>query len=214
MFVSDWMTKNVHTLSASDTVFDAASLMEEKNVKHVPIVKGQELKGIISDRDLRSFQPSTATSLETEEIVHLMSQTKIKEVMSGDVLTTTPQTSVEKAAMLMLDGSVGCLPVIEGEQLVGIISDKDIFRALVDITGVRHGGHRIYVEVEDASGVTKQISDIIRKYGFSVESILTAPDPGKKGYRRVATRIKGNGDYSRLKMELEGTYTHLRITKG
>ena len=214
MFVSDWMTKNVHTLSPSDSALDAASLMEEKNIKHVPIAKGQELKGIISDRDLRSFQPSTATSLETEEIVHLMSRTKLKEAMSGDVLTTTPQTPVEKAAMLMLDGNVGCLPVLESGHLVGIISDKDIFRALVDITGVRHGGHRVYVEVEDTAGVTKQLSDIIRKYGFSVESILTAPDAGKKGYRRVATRLKGNGDYSKLKMELEGTYSHLKITKG
>jgi len=214
MFVSDWMTVNVHTLRPSDSMLDAARLMEEKNIKHVPVIKDSELKGIVSDRDVRSFQPSTATSLETEEIDHLMSHTKVKEAMSHDVLTTTPQAPVETAAMVMLDGRVGCLPVMEGGHLAGIISDKDIFKALVDITGVRHGGHRIYVEVEESPGAIKQVSDIIRKYGFSIQSILTSPESAVKGFQRIAARIKGKGDYSKLRMELEGTYNHLKITKG
>jgi len=214
MFVSNWMTKDVQTLTSSDSILDAARLMEEKNVKHIPVVKEGQLKGIISDRDVRSFQPSTATSLETEEIVHLMSHTKLKEAMGRDVLTTTPQTPLEKAAMVMLDAKVGCLPVIEHGKVVGIISDKDIFRALVDITGVRHGGHRIYVEVEDSPGVVKTLSDIVRKHGFSIQSILSSWDETRKRIRRMAARVKGSGDFSKLKMELEGVYSTVRIVKG
>ena len=73
--------------------------------------------------------------------------------MGAQLTTTTPDTPVEEAALLMLEKNIGCLPVVEGDVLVGIISDRDIFRALVDITGVRHGGHRVCVTVAGPPGL-------------------------------------------------------------
>jgi acetoin utilization protein AcuB len=108
--------------------------------------------------------------------------------------------------MVMLDQGIGCLPVLDAGNVVGIISDKDIFRALVDITGARHGGHRICVTIEDRAGSIKEVADIIRKHGFHLQGILTSYEGVKEGYRKVVIRTKGKGDYSSLKSELGATF--------
>ena len=104
--------------------------------------------------------------------------------------------------------------MLEQGQLVGIISDKDIFRALVDITGVRHGGHRMCVTIEDRPGSIKEVADIVRKYNFRLQGILTSYEGVKEGYRRVVIRTKGRGDFNNLQAEIERTYKGCQIKKG
>jgi acetoin utilization protein AcuB len=116
--------------------------------------------------------------------------------------------------MTKLDENIGCLPVVDGGNLVGIISDKDIFRAMVDITGARHGGHRICITIEDRPGSIREAADIIRKHGFHLQSILTSYEGGKEGYRDVVIRTGGSGNFKGLKEELEGTYKNIQIRKG
>src|SRR5512147_1618230 len=145
MYVSDWMTKKVYTVNADDYLSDAVLLMRERGIKHVPVLKNGRLKGILSDRDIKEYSPSKATSLDIYELHYLLAKTKIKEIMKTKVITTTSETPVEEAAMTMLDEDIGCLPVMDNDAVVGIISDRDIYRTLVDVTGVRHGGHRVYV---------------------------------------------------------------------
>lgn len=214
MFVSDWMTKKVFTVGLDDYLADAVSLMGEKQIKHVPVLKGGKLKGIVSDRDIKEYCPSKATTLDIYELHYLLAKTKIKEIMRSGVTTTTPDTPVEEAAMTMLDNNIGCLPVLEGGSLVGIISDRDIYRALVDITGVRHGGTRICVTVEDRPGSIREVADIIRDHKFRLQGILTSYEGVKEGYRKVVLRTKGQGDYSGLKSELESRFRVCRIKKG
>ena len=163
MYVSDWMTKKVFTIETDDYLSTALSVMKEKGVKHLPVVKGNKLKGLVSDRDIKEYSPSKATSLDIYELHYLLANTRIKELMRTKVATTTPETPVEEAAMRMLDENIGCLPVQDNGNLVGIISDKDIFHALVDITGVRHGGNRICVTIEDRPGSIREVADIIRQ---------------------------------------------------
>ena len=130
-------------------------------------------------------------------------------------MTTTPDTPVEVAAMIMLDKDIGCLPVVDdGGRLVGIISDKDIFRALVDITGVRHGGNRICVTIEDRPGSIKEVADIVRKHNFRLQGILTSYEGVREGYRRVVIRTKGKGDFKKMKQEIEGLFKICQIRKG
>src|ERR1700690_3440794 len=174
MFVSDWMTRKVYTVEPDNSVSDAIKLIKEKRIKHLPVIKKGKVKGIISDRDIRDFSPSQATTLDIYELHYLLAKTRVKEIMKEKVLTVAPDLPVEEAALLMYDRNVGCLPVIEDVRLTGIISDRDIFRALVDITGVRHGGHRISMAIEDRAGSIKEVADIIRKYGFSLQSILSS----------------------------------------
>jgi len=114
----------------------------------------------------------------------------------------------------MYDNSIGSLPVVENSKVVGIISDRDIFRVLVDITGIRHGGHRVAVVVEDRPGSVREVADIIRKYGFSLRSILTSYEKAPKGYRIVVIRCYGEGKFGALKAELTGTFRGVKTDKG
>jgi acetoin utilization protein AcuB len=212
MFVSDWMTKRVFTVSPDDGITDAVKLMREKCIKHVPVIKDGKLKGIISDRDIKEFTPSKATTLDVYELHYLLAKTKVKEVMKSKVVTTAPDVPVEEAAMIMYDEGIGCLPVMEQGRLEGIISDKDIYRALVDITGVRHGGNRVYLTIEDRPGSIKEVADIIRKYGFSMQSILTSYERVREGYRKVVIRTKGKGDFKGMKKELQDLFKDVIIT--
>lgn len=214
MFVSDWMTKKVFTVNADDFLSDAITLMREKNIKHVPVVKNGKLKGIISDRDIKEYTPSKATCLDVYELHYLLAKTRIREIMKLKVITATPDDAVEEAAMAMMDGNIGCLPVLDNGNIVGIISDKDIFRALVDITGVRHGGHRICVTIEDRGGSIKEVADIIRKHNFRLQGILTSYEGVKEGFRRVVIRTKGPGDFNRLRAEIEDTFKNCQVRKG
>ncbi len=213
MFVSDWMTAKVFTVSPDDYLSDAIAIMKEKGVKHVPVVKGGKLKGILSDRDIKEYTPSKATSLDIYELHYLLANTRIRDVMKTRVTTTAPETPVEEAAMIMLDNNIGCLPVLSDGELCGIISDKDIFHALVDITGVRHGGHRICVMLEDRAGSIREIADIIRKYGYRLLGILTSYEGVKAGLRRVVIRTSEKGNFKGLKAELEEQYRDVQILK-
>jgi acetoin utilization protein AcuB len=214
MYVSDWMTKKVFSVEPDAYLSDALSLMKEKGIKHVPVVKGGKLKGIISDRDIKEYSPSKATSLDIYELHYLLAKTKIKDMMTTGVITTTSDAPVEEAAMIMLDRGIGCLPVLDNDNLTGIISDKDIFRALVDITGVRHGGNRVCVTIEDRAGSIKEVADIVRKHNFRLQGILTSYEGVKDGYRRVVIRTKGKGDFNSLKAEIEGTFKSCQVRKG
>ncbi len=211
MFVSHWMTRKVFTLSPEDSVTHAVKLMKERGIKHIPVVKGDRMKGIISDRDIKEFSPSKATALDMYELHYILAKTRVKELMKTKVVTTSPETPVEEAAMVMFDQGVGCLPVLEGGLLVGIISDRDIFRVLVDVTGVRHGGNRIYLTLEDRPGSIKEVADIIRKNGFHLQSILTSYEKVREGYRYVVIRTKGKGDVRGLDSDLERFYRAVRI---
>jgi len=214
MYVSDWMTKKVFTVDADDYLSDAVVLMRERGIKHVPVARNGKLKGIVSDRDIKEYSPSKATSLDIYELHYLLAKTKIREIMKPRVVTTARDTPVEEAAMTMLDETIGCLPVLEDGELVGIISDRDIYRALVDITGVRHGGHRICVTIEDRPGSIREVGDIIRKNGFRLQSILTSYEGIKEGYREVVIRTAGSGNFKGLKEVLEAVYKNVQIRKG
>ncbi len=116
--------------------------------------------------------------------------------------------------MTMHDKGIGCLPVVESGALAGIISDKDIYRVLVDITGIRHGGHRIYLTISDTPGSIREVADIVRKHGFSLQSILTSYEGVSRGFRMVVVRTKGSGNFAALKTELTATYKGVAIRKG
>jgi len=208
MFVSDWMTKKVYTVTPDDNISTAIKLLKEKKIKHLPVVKNDAtIVGILSDRDIKDYTPSKATTFEIRELNYILFTTKVKEIMVKKVITAPPNMAIEEAAMIMYDNTIGCLPVVENHKLVGIISDKDLFRVLVDITGVRHGGHRFYVVMKDKPGVTGEVLDIVKKHGFTLDSVLTTYEGVKKGHKRVVVRTIGKeGDLDKAQGELSNLF--------
>ena len=188
MFVADWMTRQVITADPQESVLHAMHVMRDRGIKHLPVVKDGKLVGVISDRDIKAYCPSKATALDVYEINYLLSKASVREAMGARLLTIAPDAPVEDAALMMLDENVGCLPVVAGETLAGIISDRDIFRALVDISGVRHGGHRICVIIADRPGTTDRRSEVrasvprkVHERASTRSSAHRRVDPGAPG---------------------------------
>jgi acetoin utilization protein AcuB len=211
MYVKDWMTKNVFTLETTSSIVNAVRLMRDRNIKHIPILKEGKVFALLSDRTLKEFLPSKGTSLDVYEMNYLLENTLISDIVKEGVVTAEPSLPIEEAALLMLEKHIGCLPVIENNKLVGIISDKDIFKAMVDITGGKNKGYRITVVLEDKSGSIKDVANIVREHGFGIESILSGQDDSKNK-RRVVIRSRGTGNGEKMVADVKAQYPEAEIS--
>ncbi|MCB2187434.1 MAG: CBS and ACT domain-containing protein [Deltaproteobacteria bacterium] len=216
MLVKDWMTTDPITVGPDTSVMKASQIMKENNVRRLPVVNEKGgLVGIVSDRDLKEASPSKATTLDVHELYYLLSELKIKDIMSRKVLTIKPEDTVEKAAVIMLEHKVTGLPVLEDGQVVGIISQGDVFRVLTTITGIYRGGTQYAFVLEDRPGSIKEVADIIRKHGGQMVSILTSYETAPEGCRNVYFRIadlpkeKQDG----LTAELEREFTLINVAR-
>jgi acetoin utilization protein AcuB len=131
MKVSDLMTTSPITVGPETPVLDARQLMIDKRFRHVLITEGPKLLGIVTDRDIRLNLPSPATSLSVWEINYLLARLTVESVMTTSLVTVSPRQDTREAARLMLDHKIGALPVVDGGQLVGIITETDLLRAYV-----------------------------------------------------------------------------------
>lgn len=206
MYIKEWMSAEVVTVTPEDPVTLAIKLMKEKGIRHLPVVEKGALVGILSDRVIKDFLPSEATTLDIFELHYLLGQVKVAKIMRTPVFFASPDTPVEEAALLLHDHQISCLPVVEGGRVIGIITDKDMYAALIHITGVKRDGYRICLVLEDQPGSIREAGDIVRRHGFGLESILSShafTDPGK---RMVVIRTRGQGDFLSLREELLARY--------
>ncbi len=134
MVVAEIMTKNPITADASSSVKDVISSLFELDVRHLPIVDGSELVGIVSDRDLRGFLAPALAELEKPEDVSAKLTQPISAIMNSDVLSVSPETELSEVVDMMLDHRIGAVPVVDSEsdELVGIVSYMDVLRAAQD----------------------------------------------------------------------------------
>lgn len=126
------MSTDIVTVSPKEGVRVAEHLMKAKRIRHLPVVSAGALVGIVSDRDIQRILPSPATSLETHERHCLLDKFQVAEVMTREVITVTPETTLESAADLLSLHRIGALPVLDGTRVVGIISDSDVLQASRD----------------------------------------------------------------------------------
>lgn len=189
MLVKNWMTPEVITVTPDTSLLKTGKILKESNVRRVPVVdKSGEVIGIISDRDVKDASPSKATTLDMYEMHYLLAEIKARQIMTKNPITIKSSDTVEKAAMIMLDNKIGGLPVVDDGKLVGIISDQDVFKALVNITGAREGGLQLGVSLENKLGAMRPVLDLIRNRGGRIISIMsTNNDAGK---RTIFLRIK------------------------
>ena len=130
MVVLEWMTRDPITVEPQTAVLTAWKLMQDREIRHLPVLDAGKLVGMLTDRDVQLVLPSPATSLAAQEISYLLHRMPVAEVMTGDPITATPSMSLQRAAKALLQCRVGAMPVLAGGLLVGILSRADVLRAL------------------------------------------------------------------------------------
>ena len=193
MLVGDWMSTDVATVTEDVSMIKAGRIMREKKIRRLPVVDGGgRLVGIVSERDLKAASPSSATTLDMYEMTYLLSELKVKTIMTKTPVAIRVSDTVERAALIMRDRKFGSLPVVdEAGMVVGIITDTDIFRLFVSITGIDQDGIQIGLRLDTVEGSLKPVLDELRRHGARIISILSSYDRVKTGQREVSVRIQG-----------------------
>jgi acetoin utilization protein AcuB len=191
MLIKDWMTKDPVTIAEDTSMIKAIHLMKERRFRRLPVVAAGKLVGMVTDRDLKEASPSKATSLDVHELYYLLAELQVREIMSHHPLSVSQDDTVEHAAQVMLEHTISGLPVVDaGGKVVGIITQSDVFRAFMHITGVLQGGVQFALRLEDRPGLIKEVVDLLRARGARFVSLLSSYTTSKEGYRDVYIRVK------------------------
>jgi len=192
MLVKNWMSKKVITIGENDSMQDAINLTKQHKINMLPVMKKEKLVGIVSDRDLKKASASDATTLDVHELLYLISKIKIKDIMSKKPVTVPFDFTIEETASLLLENNISGAPVVDNDkQLVGVITQADIFKVILSLTGIAKKGIHFGFKIKDLPGSIKEVADIIRNYGGRMASILTSYEKVPHGYRNVYIRAYG-----------------------
>lgn len=191
MLVSNWMSKDVITVDVEDSMHEAVKLLKEKGIRMLPVVKKGKLVGIVTDRDLKRSAASDATTLDVHELLYLVSKIKVGSIMTKNPITVPQNFTVEETAEVLLKNKISGAPVVDQNgDVVGMITQTDLFRVLIALTGVGKGGIQFAFQLEDRPGSIKEVADVIRLYGGRMVSILTSYEDVPEGYRKVFIRMR------------------------
>lgn len=193
MRIREWMTPSPITVGPTTPVTGLPQMMSLRRLRHLPVVEGERLVGIITDRDLRTVLPSPATSFSAGEIHFLLDRLTVDQVMTRRVLTVAPEEPLAEAVRQMLEHKIGALPVVEHGRLVGIITEIDVLRAFASVLGlpgaaVPGAGPRetvrptILVPLDGADGseaVLPAVGELARAEGARVRLLHVALPPGE-----------------------------------
>lgn len=197
MAVKDFMTKRVVYVSPETTVAVAADIMRDKGLRRLPVIEHDKLVGLITEGTMAEASPSKATSLSIYEMNYLLNKTKVGDIMIKNVLTVSKYASLEDAIYIMLQNKVGVLPVVDNDQISGIITDKDVFRAFLEISGYGQAGIRIGLEVPDTPRVLEKIANLIASENLNIERTIVAPKSDT--VLRVELQVEGEIGIEQLK---------------
>jgi len=171
MFVSTRMTANPFTVTPENTVPEAIAVMKKHSVRHLPVVDDGRVVGVVSNSDIAKASPSPATSLSASEVTYLLGKLKIAQVMTRHPITIAPGALLEEAAVLMRDNKIEMLPVVDGNDLVGVITESSILDAFIELMGFRERGTRLTLEATDAPGVLAKLGEIIAQHRANIQHI-------------------------------------------
>lgn len=203
MIVRDIMTTNVVTIPSNTPVTDAQQIMRVHKIERLPVVDKGKLVGLVTKDKLLLVSPSPATSLSIHELTYLLSKMTVKDAMKKDVVTATPDMTVESAIALAQGKKVGSLPVLENDRIVGIVTTNDFFYKILNpLLGIGEPGIRIKVhgcsEIEDI----KRVCDVISKHAVKVITVAYLPHP-ERDERDLTVHIDTD-DTSKIIEELSG----------
>lgn len=190
MSVKDYMTKEVISISPEESVAHAADLMRDKGLRRLPVIEKGQLVGLVTEGTMADASPSEATSLSIYEMNYLLNKTKIRDIMIRQVVTVEPDASLEDAIYEMMTYKVGVLPVVQNNQVVGIITDRDVFKAFLEVSGYGVEGIRVVLLADNAVGVLAKIADCLSQENLNI--------------RRTVVANRSNGK-TVIEMQLDGT---------
>lgn len=187
MIVEEIMKKNVTVLFPDETIADAIRLMADKKIRHIPIVNSDHaLVGLVSDRDIKDATPSIFHLDEHKEDL----QKPIKTIMTTNVITGHPLDFVEEISAMFYEHHISCLPVIQEQKLVGIVTETDLLHTLVELTGAHQPGSQIEVKVPNKAGMLCEITSVISIRKANIQSVLVYPDPKDDRFKILVLRIQ------------------------
>ena len=203
-YIKEKMQKDPVTITPDASFYEARAIIRDKGIRHLPVVdKNGHMVGLITDRDIREAAPSDATTLSVHELNYLLGKLKVAAFMTSKekLITITPDIIIEKAVQLMHDHKIGCLPVVDGHKLIGIITETDVLELFVDIFGLKVPGTRLTVALEDKPGQMHGVLEVIKQHNINVISVVS-PSFKVNGKRVCAFRIETQ-DYQGIVSELE-----------
>ena len=167
MLVKNRMSHPIIAVSPDTPIMEAMELMKQKSIRRMPVLDNGKLVGIVSDKDLLNAAPSDATSLSVWEVNYLVARIKIKDVMTKNVMTITEDTPIEEAARIMADNKVGGLPIMRNGEVIGLITETDLFKLLLELMGAREMGVRVTAVIPDTLGELDALTHAIAEAGGS-----------------------------------------------
>jgi acetoin utilization protein AcuB len=188
MLVRSRMTASLHTVTPDTTIADALTMARAERIRHLPVLEGTKLVGLVTDRDLRSAVPPAWS--DADDYRKSVSTKKVREVMSKAVITAPPTTPVEEASKLMYENRIGCLPVMENDKLVGIITETDLLRSLVELFGANQPAARIEIRMPNRAG---ELARVVRVIGIEYKvniGGLVVPPPESLEYSTAIVQLQ------------------------
>ncbi len=169
MLVRDVMTMNVVSVTGNTSIADAKRIMEAHKIRRLPVVEKGKLVGIVTEHSLEDYTPSKATSLSVWEMGYLLGNTLLKDVMEKNIVTVTPDMTVEQALALAQDKKVGSLLVVENGRLVGIVTTNDFFYKIANPTlGIGMPGTRVEVIGDQDKTILQDICQATSIKGMNI----------------------------------------------
>ena len=182
LLVRDSMTREVVTVGPETTAAEALALCREKGIRHLPVLEGGWLVGMISDRDLRSATPALGDPDRAEALERI----RVADEMVKEVATVRPEDPIEEAAIEMYERKIGCLPVVDDDDLVGIVTSSDVMRAFVRLVGAHAPGSRVEVALSRRPGAFAGVAGILQSAGVNIVSVLASSKGEDEAGERVA----------------------------
>ncbi len=180
MYVKNYMTAEVITISEETKILEALDLMKDHQIHRLPVTKDGQMKGLVTEGIIQENSPSTATSLSIHEMNYLLTKTAVGDIMLKNVITIAPDALLEEAADTMRKNQVSVLPVIGTDhKLVGIITEKDIFAAFLDLLGYYNQGTRVVVDIkDDHTGILEKLTHLFTEEQMNIDQIAVYRQAG------------------------------------
>jgi len=190
MYVGRIMRTDLITVSPSTSLEEANILIKKKKIDHLLVVNDSgKLLGILSDRDLKQYWASPATTLSNHELNYLLQQVIVEMIMIKTVITISPDTTAERAAYIMQEKDINALPVMENDKLVGIITSVDVMGVLLSAIGISDDSVRLGVMVKDSIGSIATVAGLLQKEQINIQSLFSWPEKKYPGVYQLVIRI-------------------------